>query len=72
MPSVNTPDLTAARDLLRSIFGYDDFRPYQAEIIANILACRDTLGGDADRQREVALLADTILYQQSSSRRVLR
>ena len=43
MPSVNTPDLTAARDLLRSVFGYDDFRPYQAEIIANILARRDTL-----------------------------
>ena len=43
MPSVNTPDLTAARALLRSIFGYDDFRPYQADIIANILARRDTL-----------------------------
>ena len=43
MPSVNTPGLTAARDLLRSVFGYDDFRPYQAEIIANILAHRDTL-----------------------------
>ena len=43
MPSVNTPDLTAARDLLRSVFGYDDFRPYQADIIANILARRDTL-----------------------------
>jgi ATP-dependent DNA helicase RecQ len=43
MPSVNTPDLAAARDLLRSVFGYDDFRPYQAEIIANILARRDTL-----------------------------
>ena len=43
MPSVNTPDLAAARDLLRSVFGYDDFRPYQADIIANILARRDTL-----------------------------
>ena len=43
IPSVNTPDLTAARDLLRSVFGYDDFRPYQADIIANILARRDTL-----------------------------
>ena len=43
MPPGNTPDLTAARDLLRSVFGYDDFRPYQADIIANILARRDTL-----------------------------
>ena len=35
--------LSSARDLLRSVFGYDDFRPYQADIIANILARRDTL-----------------------------
>ena len=35
--------LSPARDLLRSVFGYDDFRPYQADIIANILARRDTL-----------------------------
>ena len=27
----------------RTVFGYDDFRPLQAEIIANILAGRDTL-----------------------------
>ena len=41
--STGTPDLREARSLLRSVFGYDDFRPYQAEIIANILARRDTL-----------------------------
>ena len=35
--------LSSARDLLRSVFGYDDFRPYQADIIANIVARRDTL-----------------------------
>ncbi len=38
------PDLTAARQLLKTIFGYDAFRPLQAEIVANILARRDTLG----------------------------
>ena len=38
-----TPGLSAARGLLRSVFGYDDFRPLQAEIIANILARHDTL-----------------------------
>ena len=37
------PGLSEARALLRSVFGYDDFRPYQADIIANILAHRDTL-----------------------------
>jgi len=43
LPSIKTPDPAAARDLLRSVFGYDDFRPYQGDIIANILARRDTL-----------------------------
>ncbi len=38
-----TPGLPEARGLLRSVFGYDDFRPLQAGIIANILARRDTL-----------------------------
>lgn len=42
-PPVSQSDSTAARALLRSVFGYDDFRPLQAEIIANILARRDTL-----------------------------
>lgn len=37
------PGLPEAHRLLRSVFGYDDFRPLQAEIIANILARRDTL-----------------------------
>ncbi len=40
---ISKPDLPAARALLRSVFGYDNFRPLQAEIIANILARRDTL-----------------------------
>ena len=39
----STVTLSSARDLLRSVFGYDDFRPLQAEIIANILGRRDTL-----------------------------
>ncbi|MEZ4866361.1 MAG: DNA helicase RecQ [Caldilineaceae bacterium] len=38
-----TPPLATAQTLLKRIFGYDSFRPLQAEIIANILARRDTL-----------------------------
>ncbi|MDX1664603.1 MAG: DNA helicase RecQ [Candidatus Promineifilaceae bacterium] len=36
-------DLDGARHLLKKVFGYDSFRPLQEEIIANILAGRDTL-----------------------------
>ena len=32
-----------AREALKTYFGYDDFRPLQAEIIASVLAGRDTL-----------------------------
>ena len=39
-PSV---DLERARRLLKDVFGYDDFRPLQAEIIASLLAGQDTL-----------------------------
>jgi len=35
--------MTHARELLKTIFGYDDFWPLQADIIANVLARRDTL-----------------------------
>ncbi len=42
-PSLILPDLSAARGLLKTIFGYDDFRPLQGEIIANLLSRRDTL-----------------------------
>ena len=35
--------LSSPQDALKTIFGYDDFRPLQAEIIDNILAQRDTL-----------------------------
>ncbi len=41
--SPNRPTLAAAQALLKTVFGYDAFRPLQAEIIANILAGRDTL-----------------------------
>ncbi len=37
------PDIDGARDLLQTIFGYDAFWPLQEEIIANVLARRDTL-----------------------------
>ncbi|HHW88667.1 MAG TPA: DNA helicase RecQ, partial [Chloroflexi bacterium] len=36
-------DLDRARRLLKEVFGYDDFRPLQAEIIASVLAGQDTL-----------------------------
>lgn len=44
IPAVTSVDLTEARRLLKTVFGYDAFRPLQSEIIANILAGRDTLG----------------------------
>lgn len=34
---------TSARDILKDVFGYDDFWPLQAEIIDNILRKQDTL-----------------------------
>jgi ATP-dependent DNA helicase RecQ len=35
--------MDAARDTLRKVFGYDDFRPPQAEIIATLIAGKDAL-----------------------------
>ncbi len=37
------PDMGAARDKLKRVFGYDAFRPLQAEIIENILHKQDSL-----------------------------
>ena len=37
------PKIEAARELLQTIFGYDTFWPLQEQIIANVLARRDTL-----------------------------
>ncbi len=44
-PRISTGPATMARarELLKTIFGYDDFWPLQADIIANVLARRDTL-----------------------------
>lgn len=36
-------DLTDAQTVLKRVYGYDDFRPLQAEIIDNLLNKRDTL-----------------------------
>ncbi|MCP9235345.1 ATP-dependent DNA helicase RecQ [Lewinella sp. JB7] len=35
--------MATPRDILQQYWGYPDFRPLQAEIIASVLACRDTL-----------------------------
>jgi ATP-dependent DNA helicase RecQ len=32
-----------ARSILKSVFGYDEFRPLQSDIIANIIAKTDAL-----------------------------
>jgi ATP-dependent DNA helicase RecQ len=37
------PDMATAQELLKSVFGYDEFRPLQAGVIHNILHKRDTL-----------------------------
>jgi ATP-dependent DNA helicase RecQ len=39
----NRPSLADAQTLLKSVFGYDTFRPLQAEIIDNLLNRQDTL-----------------------------
>lgn len=41
MPAM--PTLDDARRTLKTVFGYDSFRPLQAEVIANVLGGRDTL-----------------------------
>ncbi len=43
MSDLKMPDLTAAERELRTIFGFNSFRPGQAEIIQTILARRDVL-----------------------------
>jgi len=40
---VTHPDLTAARDILRRVFGHDDFRGLQADVIAEVLEGRDVM-----------------------------
>lgn len=42
-PPPDMPDMKKMKDLLKSVFGYDEFRPLQAEIIASILQRSDTL-----------------------------
>ena len=40
----NEPPQKTPVAILKSVFGYDTFRPMQEDIIANVLAKRDTLG----------------------------
>jgi ATP-dependent DNA helicase RecQ len=40
---VNNADLAQARDTLKRVFGHDDFRDAQREVIRDVLAGRDTL-----------------------------
>jgi ATP-dependent DNA helicase RecQ len=37
------PDLSAARDILRRVFGHDDFRGLQADVISEVLEGRDVM-----------------------------
>ena len=43
-PSLFAPTRAAPREVLRSVFGYDSFRPGQSEIIDAVLAGRDCVG----------------------------
>jgi ATP-dependent DNA helicase RecQ len=63
-PDSAAPSLDEARRILKTVFGYDAFRPLQAEIIANLLAGRGALvvmptgGGKSLCYQLPALLAD--------------
>ncbi len=39
----DTPSSSAARDLLRRVFGHDDFRGYQSEVIDEVMAGRNAM-----------------------------
>jgi len=43
LPKGEGTGMDEARGVLKRVFGYDEFRPLQAEIIANVLAKRDSL-----------------------------
>ncbi len=43
MTQADNPSLQNARDLLRRIYGYEDFRGLQADVIADVMAGRDAL-----------------------------
>lgn len=43
MTNADTPTLQNARDLLQRVYGYDDFRGLQADVIADVMAGKDAL-----------------------------
>ena len=43
MSSIGDHSLEAARDLLQRIYGYEDFRGLQSDVISDVLAGRDAL-----------------------------
>ncbi len=66
MSSVNVPSLENARALLKRVYGYEDFRGLQADVIADVLAGRDGLavlptgGGKSLCYQIPALLRDGV------------